>query len=82
LPIGVLLVLTARGGLLRNAVLSKVLGQLVNIARSMPFIILMVALMGFTRWLTGTTIGREAAIVPLAIGAIPFYARLVETAVR
>ncbi|EFG65545.1 methionine ABC transporter permease [Streptomyces sp. SPB074] len=82
LPIGVLLVLTARGGLLQNAVLSKVLGQLVNIARSMPFIILMVALMGFTRWLTGTTIGREAAIVPLAIGAIPFYARLVETSVR
>ncbi|MET8555153.1 methionine ABC transporter permease [Streptomyces sp. NPDC004959] len=82
LPIGVLLVLTARGGLLQNAVLSKMLGQLVNIARSMPFIILMVALMGFTRWLTGTTIGREAAIVPLAIGAIPFYARLVETAVR
>ena len=82
LPIGVLLVLTARGGLLRNAVLAKVLGQLGNVARSMPFIILRVALMGCTRWLTGTTIGREAAIVPLAIGAIPFYARLVETAVR
>jgi D-methionine transport system permease protein len=48
----------------------------------MPFIILMVALMSFTRWVTGTTIGREAAIVPLAIGAIPFFARLVETAVR
>jgi len=48
----------------------------------MPFIILMVALMTFTRWITGTTIGREAAIVPLAIGAIPFFARLVETAVR
>jgi D-methionine transport system permease protein len=48
----------------------------------MPFIILMVALMDFTRTITGTTIGREAAIVPLAIGAIPFFARLVETAVR
>ena len=59
-----------------------VIGQIVNIARSMPFIILMVALMGFTRSVTGTTIGREAAIVPLAIGAIPFFARLVETAVR
>ncbi|WP_445399790.1 methionine ABC transporter permease [Streptomyces sp. LE64] len=82
LPLGVLLVLTDRGGLLQNVVLNKVLGQLVNVARSMPFIILMVALMGFTREITGTTIGREAAIVPLAIGAIPFFARLVETAVR
>ncbi|MEV6027483.1 methionine ABC transporter permease [Streptomyces sp. NPDC052036] len=82
LPLGVLLVLTDRGGLLQNVVANKVIGQIVNIARSMPFIILMVALMSFTRWVTGTTIGREAAIVPLAIGAIPFFARLVETAVR
>ncbi|MFF3513752.1 methionine ABC transporter permease [Streptomyces sp. NPDC002573] len=82
LPLGVLLVLTDRGGLLQNVVANKVIGQIVNIARSMPFIILMVALMNFTRWVTGTTIGREAAIVPLAIGAIPFFARLVETAVR
>ncbi|MFF8320025.1 methionine ABC transporter permease [Streptomyces bobili] len=82
LPLGILLVLTDRGGLLQNAVANKVIGQVVNIARSMPFIILMVALMTFTRWVTGTTIGREAAIVPLAIGAIPFFARLVETAVR
>jgi D-methionine transport system permease protein len=82
LPLGILLVLTDRGGLLQNVVANKVIGQIVNVARSMPFIILMVALMSFTRWVTGTTIGREAAIVPLAIGAIPFYARLVETAVR
>ncbi|MEU6094824.1 methionine ABC transporter permease [Streptomyces sp. NPDC047079] len=82
LPLGILLVLTDRDGLLQNVVANKVLGQIVNIARSMPFIILMVALMSFTRWVTGTTIGREAAIVPLAIGAIPFFARLVETAVR
>ncbi|MEV6737525.1 methionine ABC transporter permease [Streptomyces sp. NPDC051104] len=82
LPLGVLLVLTDRGGLLQNILANKILGQVVNIARSMPFIILMVALMSFTRWVTGTTIGREAAIVPLAIGAIPFFARLVETAVR
>ncbi|MEU5958030.1 methionine ABC transporter permease [Streptomyces sp. NPDC047525] len=82
LPLGILLVLTDRGGLLQNTVLNKLIGQIVNIARSMPFIILMVALMGFTRWMTGTTIGRDAAIVPLAIGAIPFFARLVETAVR
>ncbi|MET9907871.1 methionine ABC transporter permease [Streptomyces sp. NPDC006476] len=82
LPLGILLVLTDRGGLLQNVLANKVIGQVVNIARSMPFIILMVALMTFTRWITGTTIGREAAIVPLAIGAIPFFARLVETAVR
>ncbi|MCX5266684.1 methionine ABC transporter permease [Streptomyces sp. NBC_00199] len=82
LPLGVLLVLTDRGGLLQNVFANKVIGQIVNIARSMPFIILMVALMNFTRTVTGTTIGREAAIVPLAIGAIPFFARLVETAVR
>ncbi|WKX73400.1 methionine ABC transporter permease [Streptomyces sp. XD-27] len=82
LPLGVLLVLTDRGGLLQNALVNKVLGQVVNIARSMPFIILMVALMSFTRWVVGTTIGQDAAIVPLAIGAIPFFARLVETSVR
>ncbi|GAA3307895.1 methionine ABC transporter permease [Streptomyces cinereospinus] len=82
LPIGVLLVLTDKGGLLQNTVVNKVTGQIVNVGRSMPFIILMVALMNFTRWVTGTTIGSEAAIVPLAIGGIPFFARLVETAVR
>ncbi|MGV4887614.1 methionine ABC transporter permease [Streptomyces viridosporus] len=82
LPIGVLLVLTDKGGLLQNTVVNKVIGQVVNIGRSMPFIILMVALMSFTRWVTGTTIGSAAAIVPLAIGGIPFFARLVETAVR
>ncbi|MBL1085327.1 ABC transporter permease [Streptomyces actinomycinicus] len=82
LPLGILLVLTDKGGLLQNVVVNKAIGQIVNIARSMPFIILMVALMTFTRWITGTTIGREAAIVPLAIGAIPFFARLVEMSVR
>ncbi|MDN3249006.1 methionine ABC transporter permease [Streptomyces mutabilis] len=82
LPLGILLVLTDKGGLLQNTVVNKVIGQVVNIGRSLPFIILMVALMSFTRWVTGTTIGSEAAIVPLAIGGIPFFARLVETAVR
>ncbi|MGW4202662.1 methionine ABC transporter permease [Streptomyces sp. NPDC004726] len=82
LPLGIVLVLTDKGGLLANAFANKVIGQLVNVTRSMPFIILMVALMPFTKAITGTTIGREGAIVPLAIGAIPFFARLVETAVR
>ncbi|MBQ0829739.1 methionine ABC transporter permease [Streptomyces tagetis] len=82
LPLGILLVLTDKGGLLQNVLVNRVIGQIVNIGRSLPFIILMVALMSFTRWVTGTTIGSSAAIVPLAIGGIPFFARLVETAVR
>jgi D-methionine transport system permease protein len=82
LPLGVLLVLTDRGGLLQNTVVNKVIGVVVNIGRSLPFIILMVWLMPFTRSIVGTSIGTDAAIVPLAVGAIPFFARLVETAVR
>ncbi|MGK5533692.1 methionine ABC transporter permease [Streptomyces sp. URMC 129] len=82
LPIGVLLVLTDRGGPLANLVVNKALGVVVNIGRSLPFIILMVALIPFTRYVIGTAVGPTAAIVPLAIGAIPFFARLVETAVR
>ncbi|GAA5017728.1 methionine ABC transporter permease [Kitasatospora paranensis] len=82
LPLGVLLVLTDRGGLLQNLPFNRVLGAVVNIGRSLPFIILMVALQTFTRSLAGTTIGWQAATVPLTIGAIPFFARLVETAVR
>lgn len=82
LPLGVLLVLTDRGGLLQNVRLNRVLGAAVNIGRSLPFIILMVALQTFTKSVAGTTIGWQAATVPLTIGAIPFFARLVETAVR
>ncbi|MFE2726891.1 methionine ABC transporter permease [Kitasatospora sp. NPDC059327] len=82
LPLGVLLVLTDKGGLLQNRPVNKVLGAVVNIVRSVPFIILMIALISFTRWLVGTSIGWEAATVPLTIGAIPFFARLVETSVR
>ncbi|WP_267940517.1 methionine ABC transporter permease [Streptomyces sp. ST2-7A] len=82
LPLGVLLVLTDRGGLLANRPVNKLLGTVVNIGRSLPFIILLVALIPFTRLLVGTSIGPTAAIVPLAVGAIPFLARLVETAVR
>ncbi|WP_049577060.1 methionine ABC transporter permease [Streptomyces sp. SBT349] len=82
LPLGVLLVLTDRGGPLANVVVNKVIGVVVNIGRSLPFIILMVALIPFTRAVIGTAVGPTAAVVPLAIGAIPFFARLVETAVR
>jgi len=82
LPLGILLVLTDEGGLLRNTVVNKVVGVIVNIGRSMPFIILLIALIPFTTWVVGTFIGPSAMIVPLAIGAIPFFARLVETSIR
>ncbi|WP_432067709.1 methionine ABC transporter permease [Streptomyces sp. C10-9-1] len=82
LPLGVLLVLTDRGGLLQNTPVNKVVGTVVNIGRSLPFLILLIALIPFTTLVVGTFIGPTAMIVPLAIGAIPFFARLVETAVR
>ncbi|MCY0945110.1 methionine ABC transporter permease [Streptomyces antarcticus] len=82
LPIGILLVLTDKGGLLQNQPLNKVLGVIVNIGRSLPFIILLIFLIPFTTAVVGTFIGPTAMIVPLAIGAIPFFARLVETSVR
>nr|WP_319805840.1 methionine ABC transporter permease [Dactylosporangium fulvum] len=80
--VGVLLVLTDRGGLLPLRPVNALLGLVVNVGRSLPFIILLVAIIPFTRALVGTTIGTEAAIVPLTVGAIPFYARIVETALR
>jgi D-methionine transport system permease protein len=82
LPLGVLLVLTDKGGLLQNTPVNKVVGVIVNIGRSLPFIILLIALIPFTTWIVGTFIGPSAMIVPLAIGAVPFFARLVETAIR
>lgn len=80
IPVGVLLHLSKKGGLLHHHLLNKVLGIVVNIGRSIPFIILLVAVIPFTRFVVGTTIGTAAAIVPLTIGAIPFIARLVEGA--
>ncbi|WP_434588079.1 methionine ABC transporter permease [Streptomyces sp. A5-4] len=82
LPLGILLVLTDKGGLLQNLTVNKVVGAIVNIGRSLPFIILLIALIPFTKLLVGTFIGPSAMIVPLAIGAIPFFARLVETSIR
>ena len=82
LPIGVLLVVTDRQGLLEHLPFNRVLGIVANAVRSTPFIILLVAVIPFTRWVVGTSIGTTAAIVPLTIAAIPFIARLVETALR
>lgn len=82
LPLGVLLVATDKGGLIPAPAVRAVLSAIVNIGRSLPFIVLMVAVLTLTRFLVGTTLGPTAAIVPLSIGAIPFFARLVETSLR
>jgi len=80
IPLGVLLHLSKKNCLLENTSLNKILGVVVNIGRSIPFIILLVALIPVTRFIVGSSIGTAAAIVPLTIGAIPFIARLVEGA--
>ncbi|QUS36405.1 methionine ABC transporter permease [Falsirhodobacter algicola] len=82
LPLGVFLATSRRGELLSAPLVNRVLGLVVNATRSVPFIILVVAIIPFTRMLAGTSIGTTAAIVPLTIAAIPFIARLMENAVR
>lgn len=82
LPLAVLLAATGPGGLVEAPVLNRVSGWIVNAFRSTPFIILLVALIPFTRLVVGTSIGTAAAIVPLSIAAIPFYARMGEVALR
>lgn len=81
-PLGVVLVVTAPGHILERRALNTVLGAIVNAVRSTPFIILMVAIIPFTRLVVGSSIGTAAAIVPLTIAATPFIARLVEAALR
>jgi ABC-type metal ion transport system, permease component len=78
LPLGVLLTLVAPGGLRPNRGLHVALSLVVNIGRSTPFIILMIALIPLTRLIAGTSLGWQAACVPLSVGAVPFFARLVE----
>lgn len=82
LPLGILLLLCSPEHLLSNKWLYQSLSILVNVFRSIPFIILMIAIIPFTEWLIGTSIGVNAAMVPLVIGAAPFFARLAETALR
>ncbi len=81
-PLGVLLYLTDRNGVLQNLPTNRVVGILVNAVRSTSFIILLVAVIPFTRLIVGSSIGTMAAVVPLTIAAAPFVARLVETALR
>ena len=82
IPLGVFLRLTDRGGVLENGAVNNTVGWLVNAVRSTPFIILLVAIIPFTRLLTGSSIGTAAAVVPLTIAAAPFVARLVEASLR
>ena len=79
LPMGVLLVLTGSHGIWPHKVLNRILGWIINIGRSLPFIILMIAIMDFTKLIVGTKIGVRGAIVPLVVSAAPFIARMVET---
>lgn len=81
-PLGVYLHVTGRGGVLENAAANRIVGAVVNAVRSTPFIILLVAVIPFTRLLTGSSIGTAAAVVPLSLAAAPFVARLVETSLR
>lgn len=79
LPMGVALILTQPHGIRPNRAINRVLGWIINIGRSLPFIILMVAIMDFTKLIVGTKIGVKGAIVPLVVSAAPFIARMVET---
>lgn len=79
LPLGVLLYATSKGRLLENRVVNFIVGLIVNIMRSLPFLILLVLLIPFTRLIVGTSIGTKATIVPLTVGAIPIVARMVES---
>ena len=82
LPLGVMLVCFNKGGLFPSRPLNAVLGFIINTVRSIPFIILMTALMPFSRFIIGSSIGTNAAIVALVVAATPFIARMVETALK
>ena len=81
-PLGVLLHLTRRGGLINRPILAETLGWIVNAIRSFPFVVLVIAMIPITRKVAGTGIGPVAASVPLSVAAIPFFARLVEQNLR
>ena len=81
-PLGVLLLVTSRGYFWESPNFYRILGTIVNALRSIPFIILMVAIIPFTKMLVGTSIGTTAAIVPLTVSTIPFTGRLIETSLR
>ncbi len=82
LPLGILLVVTDKDGIAPRVLLNRIVGIIVNILRSIPFVILLVTLMPFTRLVIGTTLGPNALVVPLVIGSAPYIARLVESSLK
>jgi D-methionine transport system permease protein len=82
MPIGIILVITDKGGIKEKVRLNSILGMIVNIGRSFPFAILIVALIPFTRLIVGTSLGTTATIVPLSIAAAPFVARVIESSLK
>ncbi len=82
IPVGVILYITAENGIRRNRVVNITVGVIVNILRSVPFLILLVAILPFTRAVVGTTIGSTATIVPLVVAAAPYVARMVESSLK
>lgn len=81
-PIGILLVITEKGGLWEKPVLNSIVGTIVNVTRSFPFLILMIVLFPLSKFIVGKSIGTTAAIVPLSIAAAPFVARIIESSLR
>lgn len=82
LPLGVLLVVTAKHGISPNTTIYRILDVIVNVLRSVPFLILLIAILPFTRLITGTTLGTVATIVPLVVASFPFIGRLVESSIN
>lgn len=82
IPLGVILYITGEGGIRRNRAVNLVVGIIVNVLRSVPFLILLVAILPFTRLVVGTTIGSNATIVPLVVAAAPYVARMVESSLK
>jgi len=80
LPLGVLLFVSRPQGLAASPKINVLLGAVVNVGRSLPFVVLLIALIPLTRLIVGTTLGSTAAVVPITLGAIPFFARIVESA--
>ncbi|WP_251212453.1 methionine ABC transporter permease [Adlercreutzia murintestinalis] len=82
IPLGVILYITGDGGIRRNRAVNLIVGIIVNVLRSVPFLILLVAILPFTRLVVGTTIGSNATIVPLVVAAAPYVARMVESSLK
>lgn len=82
IPLGVILYITDQKGICRNRMIHFVVGAVINLIRSVPFLILLVAIIPFTRWVVGTTIGSTATIVPLVVAAAPYVARMVESSLK